>query len=76
MLMQYEAFGLLGDTSVAEVVEHLHVGKQMARKYFGTLEAYGLVEKQHKRNPVTFALAYSFKDNYGIKMTDERNAAV
>ncbi len=70
MLMQYEAFGLLGDASVAEVAEHLGVGEQMARKHLGTLEAYGLVEKRRRRNPLTFALTSSFKDDYGIKISE------
>lgn len=64
MLMQYEAFGLLGDASLADMAAHLGLKEQMTRKHVASLEAMGVVVKRRKRNPVTFALSDEFKERY------------
>jgi Fic family protein len=76
MLMQYEAFGLFGDASVSDVADHLDVGEQMARRYLKTLETHDIVEKRHRRSPLTFALTSSFKDDYGIEESDRHFSTI
>lgn len=76
MLMQYEMFGLFGDAPLSEIAEHLSVGRQMARRYVGSLEKIGVVEKIHGRNPVTFGLTENFKRKYNIIGSEDNVPAV
>lgn len=66
MLMQHEAFGLLGDAPLADMAAHLGLKEQMTRKHVASLEEKGVVVKRRKRNPVTFALSDEFKDRCGM----------
>lgn len=68
VLMQFELFGLLGDTSVHELAECLGIGSQMTRIHLSSLEGKGIVVKCRKRNPLTFALSEGFKAEYGVKV--------
>ena len=76
LLMQYEAFGLMGDASVRELAGFLNVGEQMARKHLAELEKKGIVVKWRRRKPLTFALSDTFKEKYGIKSPNWRIPAV
>ena len=66
MLLQNEAFGLLGDAPLCEMAELLQVKEQMARKYVSALEAKGICERRRKYRPVSFALTQAFKERHGI----------
>ena len=66
MLLQYEAFGLLGDAPLREIAELLQVKEQMARKHVSALEAKGICERRRKYSPVSFALTQAFKERHGI----------
>ena len=65
MLMQYEAFGLLGEAPLADIAAHLGLKEQMTRKHVASLEELGVVVKRRKRSPMTFALSDEFKEHYG-----------
>jgi len=75
ILMQYEAFGLMGDASVHELAGFLGVGEQMARKHLAELEKKGVVIKWRKRKPLTFALSDEFKARFNIESPDWRTSA-
>lgn len=70
MLMQYEAFGLLGDAPLSDIAAHLGLRDQMARRHVSSLENKGIVAKRRARNPLTFALTETFKNEYGIEAPD------
>lgn len=72
MLMQYEAFGYLGDAPLDDIAKFLEVKTQMARKYMSSLEKTGIVVKRGKRDPLTFALTAEFKERYGIAAPEWR----
>lgn len=75
MLMQYGAFGLIGDASLSDIAMQLGVKQQMARKHVSSLEEKGMVVKRNKRNPVTFALSDEFKVKYeGEELREIREA--
>lgn len=66
LLLTYEAFGLFGDAPLPEIARSLSLGSQMTRKHLSALEKAGVVRRIRKRDPVTYALADSFKGAYGI----------
>lgn len=67
MLLHYEVFRLFGDAPLSEIADHMSLKPQMARKHLASLEGKGVVVKFRKRNPLSFALAKGFKDQYGIR---------
>lgn len=75
MLMQYEAFGLLGDAPLADIARHLGLKEQMTRKHLAALEGRGIVTKHRQRRPLTFALTTAFKERYHITGTRQGGLA-
>lgn len=65
ILLQYEAFGVFGDVSLAEIALLLSLKEQMTRKHLSSLEKKGIVEKYKKRNPLSFVLTEGFKVSLG-----------
>lgn len=66
LLLQYEAFGLFGDTSLPDIASYLGIKTPQTRKYMASLRDKGICKKVSSYNPVTFALTQGFKESYGI----------
>lgn len=73
ILMQYEAFGLLGDVALDELARYLGIGGQMTRKHLSSLEDKGVVVKRQLRKPLTFELSEEFKERYNVKPIEGRD---
>ena len=68
MLMQYEAFGFMGDAPLDDIAQHLGVSPQMARKHIRRLESKGVLAKCKPRKPITFGLSDTFKEQCGFPL--------
>lgn len=66
MLMQYEAFGFMGDAPLDDIARHLGISQQMARKHIRRLEDENILVKYKPRKPITFALSDAFKRECGF----------
>lgn len=68
MLMQYEAFGFMGDAPLDDIAQHLGISPQMARKHVRRLEDKGVLVKCKPRKPLTFGLSDAFKEECGFPL--------
>ena len=66
LLLQYEAFGLFGDTPLSDIASYLGIKAPQTRKYMASLRDKGICKRVNVYSPATFALTQEFKESYGI----------